>query len=443
VSGGGAFVFIGPTLPRAEAAELCRAMLLPPVRMGDVHALVAAHKPRLIAIVDGLFEQTPAVWHKEILFALSRGVRVLGASSMGALRAAELHPFGMEGIGEIFTAFADGRLTDDDEVTIVHGPAEDGWRPLSDAMVNLRLGLRLAAERGLIAPTTRAALEAAAKRRFYPERSWAALHADGQALGLPGEELAALRAFVTRERPDQKRDDARALLARVAELESAPPPPPSDFDFEPTLFWLRLVETTGPIDTERVGGPTLAQLRDHVRVAERDRRELAHGALFLWLVQREAQRRGVRVDRAAAVKRFRRLRRLHSAEALHGWMAANRLTPPECAELMELEALCDELAARHAGAVDRLLLRELQRRGRLGEVARELDDKRRFLAERSLENPTPADVGADLPAVMSWYQEHHAVADPDIERHAAELGFHSARSFLSELLAQYAWANRG
>ena len=32
----------------------------------------------------------------EVLYALANGVRVFGASSMGALRAAELHAFGME-----------------------------------------------------------------------------------------------------------------------------------------------------------------------------------------------------------------------------------------------------------------------------------------------------------------------------------------------------------
>ena len=46
----------------------------------------------------------------------------MGASSMGALRAAELSQFGMVGIGEVYQAFKLGRLEDDDEVAIVHGP---------------------------------------------------------------------------------------------------------------------------------------------------------------------------------------------------------------------------------------------------------------------------------------------------------------------------------
>src|SRR5688572_32760283 len=51
------------------------------------------------------------------------GVRVFGAASMGALRAAELQPFGMIGVGQVFQAYRRGHLTDDDEVAVAHGPA--------------------------------------------------------------------------------------------------------------------------------------------------------------------------------------------------------------------------------------------------------------------------------------------------------------------------------
>jgi hypothetical protein len=60
---------------------------------------------------------------------------------MGALRAAELHSFGMIGVGSIFEGYRDGTLTDDDEVTVVHSDAEGGYRPLSTAMVDMRATL--------------------------------------------------------------------------------------------------------------------------------------------------------------------------------------------------------------------------------------------------------------------------------------------------------------
>ena len=93
-------------------------------------------EPQAIGIIDGYFQWAPAVWHKEILWAIQQGVHVFGAASMGALRAAELAPFGMRGVGRIFEAYRDGVLPgsgdepfeDDDEVAVVHGPAGERVR---------------------------------------------------------------------------------------------------------------------------------------------------------------------------------------------------------------------------------------------------------------------------------------------------------------------------
>ena len=104
--------------------------------------------PLAIGLIDGYFERVPAVWHKEILWALSQGIHVFGSASMGALRAAELAPFGMIGVGAIFEAYRDGILEDDDEVAVAHGPADTGYRAGSDAMVNIRATLARAVQHG-------------------------------------------------------------------------------------------------------------------------------------------------------------------------------------------------------------------------------------------------------------------------------------------------------
>lgn len=210
--------------------------------MGDVYALMK-RKPKIIAIIDGLFERTPAVWHKEILYAISQGVRVLGSSSMGALRAAELCEFGMEGVGQVFEAYRDGILEDDDEVAVIHAPAEFGYRPLSEAMVNIREGLTCAEALGLITPTTSRTLQSAAKKMFYPDRSWSNLMEVGQVLRVPTDELIALSHFVKREGPDVKRRDAIELLQRISNCrESQTPTRTPNFEFEPTVSWKKLVK---------------------------------------------------------------------------------------------------------------------------------------------------------------------------------------------------------
>ena len=94
-----------------------------------------------IRTIDGYFDRVPAVWHKEILWAMSRGIHLFGCSSMGALRAAELEAFGMVGVGEVFRMFRDGVLEDDDEVAVIHGPSDAAYVTLTEALVNIRATL--------------------------------------------------------------------------------------------------------------------------------------------------------------------------------------------------------------------------------------------------------------------------------------------------------------
>ena len=82
--------FFGPSLPRAQAGRVLDAVYLPPVAQGDVY-LAVKDGAEAIGSVDGYFQQVPSVWHKAILWALSKVVHVFGAASMGALRAPELH----------------------------------------------------------------------------------------------------------------------------------------------------------------------------------------------------------------------------------------------------------------------------------------------------------------------------------------------------------------
>lgn len=204
-------VFVGPTLPASEvSARLSGARVHGPVSVGDVLRLARGRNVGRIAIVDGYFERMAAVWHKEILVALARGIEVWGAASMGALRAAELAPYGMVGVGTIAAAYRRGQLTADDEVAVAHLPAEFGYRATSDALVNIRHGLERAP---MLSPRTRTSLLELARARFYRERSWDQLILDGRAAGLPSRALTALAAW---PKPDRKAADARLLVRRLA-----------------------------------------------------------------------------------------------------------------------------------------------------------------------------------------------------------------------------------
>ena len=113
---------------------------LPPAAQGDVLRAVIRHHPDQIVLIDGTFYQTLSVWHKEIVFALLEGVTVIGAASIGAIRAAEMWRYGMIGVGEIFARYRDGETEDDSEVVLTYEP--DTFRPLTVPHVGLEAKTR-------------------------------------------------------------------------------------------------------------------------------------------------------------------------------------------------------------------------------------------------------------------------------------------------------------
>ncbi|GAA3140723.1 TfuA-like protein [Nonomuraea roseoviolacea] len=239
-------VFLGPTLPVEEAARVLPADYRPPAELGSVYR-AARDRPPAIGIVDGFFERVPAVWHKEILYALSLGIRVYGAASMGALRAAELAPYGMIPVGEVAEQYRRGALTDDDEVAVLHAPEQGGYRPLSEPMVNIRATLAAAVRERVIGRDAAAALTARAKALYYPDRDWAALLGhDGADAALDGQ-LDRLRAWLPAGAVDQKRLDAELLLAEMRRWLDAGggPPPVPPRPFEQTENWGQLVVADG------------------------------------------------------------------------------------------------------------------------------------------------------------------------------------------------------
>lgn len=238
------YIFTGPTLSPAEAAKTLEATYLPPVAQGDLYTLVQHRAARVVGIIDGYFNQVPAIWHKEVLWALSEGVHVFGAASMGALRAAELEAYGMQGVGKVFEAYRAGRLEsgerfeDDDEVAVLHGPAETGYLAVSEALINMRATLQGAEREGIIDSSLRSDLTHAAKSAFYATRTWAWL-IDEVAAGLLDEnEHKRLREWIDAHAVDRKRLDALELLSTVAKFaDRSPPPFEPAFRFEHTSQW--------------------------------------------------------------------------------------------------------------------------------------------------------------------------------------------------------------
>jgi len=216
-------VFTGPSLSPEEAQKILPgAWIHGPIKCGDILKVLRLHPSRLI-IMDGYFEQTASVWHKEILFALALGVEVYGASSMGALRAAELEPFGMQGKGKVFEMFHHHRLTDDDEVSLVH---ESGFEHRVAAMCNIRATLEQAVNAGKLSPSEGESLLHTFKSLPYYERVFPE--------SLPEE---SLREYCKAHYQDLKKMDALALLS---ELRDTPIQKIHHNTFVPTIFFYKI-----------------------------------------------------------------------------------------------------------------------------------------------------------------------------------------------------------
>lgn len=208
-------VFLGPSLPAGEARAIAPCTVLPPARQGDVWRVLARrHRPRAIALVDGLFEQVPSVWHREVLSALDGGVAVFGGASMGAIRAAELGPCGMVGVGTIARWYREG-LDDDAAVALLHAGPEHAWRAFTVPLVNAWHAADRARVSGVITRREEAALRDAAGALPYPDRTWASiLREAGRRLGPRARERWT--TFASRGLPDLKAADARATVRAAA-----------------------------------------------------------------------------------------------------------------------------------------------------------------------------------------------------------------------------------
>jgi hypothetical protein len=439
-----AVVFLGPSLPLDIARAVLDAEYLPPVAQGDVYR-IARQKPPAIGIIDGYFEEVPSVWHKEILWAMAQGVHVFGASSMGALRASELHQFGMTGVGEIFEAYRDGVLEADDEVALVHGPAEHGYLPFSEPMVNVRATLRKAALEGVIAPRSEEALRKIALRLHYKERRYPLVleHAEAAA-AVPAPELERLRRWLDGNHVDQKREDALALLKAMRSLlEDIVPRKTVEFVFEGTELWRELTNSADdaagrpdPLATEH---PALTELRLQGGAYRDEFDKAMSREMALALFRRRAGSRIAPGDISEVITRFRRDHDLLDPGELDAWLEANDLTLPEFVALMEEDAQIEAVRrSLHSRAIE-ALQNSLRLSGSFAALKARAREKSELLAARSAAREPV--LPKDERELLSWFSarvlEGQSIGDK--AAFASILHFGDECAFLKAVREEYAY----
>lgn len=423
-----AILFIGPSLPELDPGERPGFERRPPAAQGDVYR-ATLQKPRAIGIVDGYFHGVPAVWHKEILWAMTRGIHVFGAASMGALRAAELHPFGMRGVGRIFEAYRDGALTDDDEVALTHGPEGLGYPGLSEPMVNIRATLDSAVSEGLIIDLTRVELLALAKAQYYQSRTWEAVLAAAESKAVQPEDIAALRAWLPAGSIDQKGQDARELIdAMVRLLEADPPPMRPDFTFEWTEMWANaawLDERPGPHSTG--GGDDFDErVLDELRLLGPRYFDLQERALLRAFADGEISPLEMPPDSEDVLKQidgFRRARGLTRRTDLEAWAAAAGTGMAGFERMMAEEATIRMAAQNNTARLAVRIVDQLRLSGDYQRLAVRARDK----AER-LKGREPLNSSRQL-LFERYFQRLDCDLPGDIDVYAAGLGLPSSNKF--------------
>jgi hypothetical protein len=169
---------------------------------------------------------------------------------MGALRAAECAPFGMVGIGVVFRRYAELDLVDDDAVGQVHGPAELDYMPLSEPLVNIEATSGALFDNGAVTADERDALDVAARRLFFKERTHERVLAETV---LTASRRAEIAVAIGRFRRDVKREDALLLVDRVRAAPDRRVTPPGHWQFAETRIFRRLLQGLRESRTDRSG----------------------------------------------------------------------------------------------------------------------------------------------------------------------------------------------
>ena len=435
-------VFAGPSIAHDDVANLLPGSIsLPPAAQGDLYR--AAQKgPSAIVLIDGYFERVPAVWHKEILWALAEGIPVFGASSMGALRAAELAPFGMVGMGQVFEAYLSGDLEDDDEVAIIHGPAEFGYPRFSEAMVDIRATLAAAQEAGVVSSSLAKLTVESAKALHYPHRSVAAALDRLSDKTAFAEEIAGLRAWITDGFVSVKHRDAVALLTHLAALQHLGLAAPEvSYRFEQTEVWHTSVHATRR-DSEMhpTTGPSAEAVLEELRLQPAALIEVRQRAVHRRLAADYAGRRNWRAtsadlsDQAAS---FRKARGLENAQDLQRWLDRHHLDEQGFLRLLMQEIWVARTEAALKPGLDPFLLGHLQASGSYEELSCRAKDKAQTISKGP--SVTPAALSLDASGLMAWFVLEVFGKPLDIvaQDYAEETGFAVPETLLRALAREY------
>lgn len=206
-------IYLGPTLSREKAIKILDADYRDPAKKGDFLMLSQdSDEKKYVGFIDGVFlhDYPPSpieVYH----LATRKNIELIGASSLGALRAVELEKFGMKGIGKIFQLYKNGIINADDELAVTFTRENNILQ--SEAMIDIRFNLFLAYKKGIITNQTKKRIAKIAKNIYFPFRNYEDIIKLTQRQ-FPSiyNELESFRSYILKNRDSLKARDAIKLL---------------------------------------------------------------------------------------------------------------------------------------------------------------------------------------------------------------------------------------
>jgi hypothetical protein len=209
-------VYTGTSISHSDARKILDADYRPPVKRDEIKRLIRS-SPDIIGIIDGVFFDSAAVAHREIIEALKSRITVVGGGSMGALRASELDSYGMIGVGRIYEMYRSGIIESDDEVAVTFN--EETMSPLSIPLINIRFTVQAAAEGGILTQVQALSFIDIARKMFYPDRNYRNIVIESVRKGIiMDSEKEKLLDFFSEHEVDAKRQDAVLVLEKIKEL---------------------------------------------------------------------------------------------------------------------------------------------------------------------------------------------------------------------------------
>lgn len=212
-------VFTGTSINHQDAEKILDADYRSPVRRDDIRKLMKS-LPDIIGIIDGVFFDSAAVAHREIIEAIRNGIIIVGGASMGAIRASELDSYGMIGVGRIYEMYRNGVIDSDDEVAVTFDA--ETMKPLSIPLLNVRVTVKALVDLGILNNDESAGIIGITRKIFYPDRNFQNILNECMEKGVISREKKEILADSFRKYYiDAKREDAVLVLEKIKELMDA------------------------------------------------------------------------------------------------------------------------------------------------------------------------------------------------------------------------------